>query len=467
MSIIPLGTDDLQSKDENASRIRLENMYLIDSPLSPDGISRVSRPTLTQVAEIAGSKAYGSFQKDGVFEGYAFVVIDTTLYQISLSDFSYTAIGTIPGTGYVQWAGGSISTGPRLLILRDEVVYSWDGSSLTQVNMPDSVGVGSITYLENYYFLSVIDQDTERGRFYWISPGSTDPDPLDFATAERQPDDLVSVTALGDELWMLGSQSGEVWIASGNSDSPFQAVQARAYNYGCDNPDSVIETTMGGTPAMAWITDNRVVAMASLGNAPSRISNESVEELLKTATNLRGWGFQYNRHSFLAFSADQFTVVYDLNKQTWSRWSSFMTDYFRAHLGFQYRQEVYAVDNTSGKIFHFEEGTDDLGDPVIRLASGLYLSQKNFEPCSRVNVIMNSGWTQDYGPTAVLELQWSDDLGFTWGPWVQIPMGQKGQYKTDVTFSGLGMIRRPGRLFQFRFSDKSRFRLDYATMNEM
>lgn len=467
MSVIPLGTDDIQSKDETAARIRLENMYLIDSPYSPDGISRVSRPTLTNVATSPDGTIYGMFHKDGVFDGLGFFVSGNYLYSFNLSNTVVTQLGLIPGPGYCQFAGGSISTGARLLILRNGIVYSWNGSALTKVLMPSSEPVGSITYLENFYFLSVKDTPTERGRFYWISPGLTNPDPLDFATAERQPDDLESVSALGDELWMLGTDSGEVWIASGNSDSPYQAVQARAYNYGCLSPDTVAESTLGGTPALLWVTDNHIVAMAQANGAPARVSNDSVDEILKTGSNFRAWGFRYNRHSFYILTCDQATLVYDLNKQTWSRWSSFLQDYFRAHVGMQFGQDVYAGDYLSGKIYRFDEGVDDDGDSVIRSVAGLYVSAKNFEPCTRVNVIMNSGWTVNYGPTSILELQWSDDLGYTYGPWMQLDMGNTGEYKTDVTFSGLGMIRRPGRLFKFRFSDKARFRLDYATMNEM
>ena len=333
--------------------------------------------------------------------------------------------------------------------------------------MPDGVLVGSIDYLENFFFLSVIGTEAERGRFYWISPGNTDPDPLDFATAEREPDDIVALSVLGDELWMLGSQSGEVWIASGNSDSPFQPVQARAYNYGCIVRETASISTLGGSPCLIWVTDSHTVAMAQANNAPQKISNESVDEVLRSATNLRAWSFRYNRHSFYILTCDQATFVYDLTKQNWARWSSFQQDYFRGHLGFQQGPDVYAGDYLSGKIYKFDEGTDDDGDAVTRTASGLAIFQGNFQPCTRVNVIMNSGWTQSYGPTAFLELRWSDDLGFTWGPWTQLPIGETGQYKTDVTFSSLGMMRRPGRLFQFRFSDKSRFRLDYATMNEM
>lgn len=467
MTVIPLGTDDIQSHDETASRIRLENMYLIDSPFSPDGISRVSRPTLTNVLNLGIFPIYGMYREDGVFGGEGFVVSGTTLYQINLAASSATMLGSIPGAGYCQFSGGATSAGSRLLILRDGAVWNWDGSTITQIAMPDAVPVGSICYLEDFFFLSVLNIQAEFGRFYWISPGITDPDPLDFATAERRPDDLSAVVTVGDELWMLGTESGEVWIASGNSDAPFQAVQARAYNYGCLSRETVAESTLGGSPCILWVTNNLTVAMGQANSAPIKVSNDSVDEILKTATNFRAYGFRYNRHSFYILTCDAATFVYDIAKRRWSRWSSYLLNNWRAHLGFQDGELVFAGDSLSGTIYRFDEGTDDDGDAVVRTASGLVIFAGNYMPCTRVNVIMNAGWTESYGPSAVLELCWSDDVGFTYSDYIHMPMGQKGAYQNDVTFSGLGMIRRPGRLFKFRFSDKSRFRLDYATMNEM
>lgn len=465
MTLIPLGTDDIESKDETAARIRLENMYLIDSPYSPDGISRVSRPTLTTKLSLGSDPVYGMFREDGVFEGVWFIVSGTSLYSYDPISNITSTVGSIPGTGWCEFAGGSLSTGSRLLVLRDGIVYSWNGAALSVVNMPDGQAVGSIAYLDSYYFLSVTNDPTQIGRFYWISPGDTDPDPLDFATAERLPDELVSISVLGDELWLLGGQSTEVWQASGNADAPFQRISGRAYNYGCVSNNTTVPSTSEGFPCLIWVTDGRVVVMAQ--GSPKRISNDSVDELLRTSTNYRAWGFQYNRHSFYILTCDEVTLVYDLSKQTWAQWGSYLRTNFRAHFGLQDGQDVYAGDSETGTVWKLVEGVSDDDDPVIRTVSGLVIFQGNFLACSRVNVIMNSGWTQEYGDEAVLELCWSDDLGGTYSPYVQIPVGKKGEYKTDVTFSGLGMIRRPGRLFKFRFSDKSRFRLDYATMNEM
>lgn len=454
--IIPLGVDDIQSHDENAARIRLENMYLIDSPLSPDGISRVSRPTLNTVANVGLGPVSGMFREDGSIGGMGFVVSDSTLYK-TIDDATFFALGSVGGAGYCDFSGSE----DRVLILRDGVVYSTDGVTITTVAMPDNVLVSSVAYIDGFFLLGV--KDTEK--FYWISPGLTDPDPLDFASAERLPDNIVSITIISDEIWFLGQSSVEVWVASGNSDAPFQRVSGRAYSYGCLTNDSVVTSSYKGYPCGIWVTPSGIVIMAQ--GQPQRISNQSVEEILRSATNTRAWSFEYNRDQFYILTCDQATFAFDFQKGTWSRWSSYLLDNWKAHLGYQRGSTIISGSYLGNNVYSLSEGVSDDDDPIIRTVSGLVIFQGNYMNCSRVNVLMNVGWTDSYGPPATLELRWSDDLGQTYGNYVAIPIGEKGNYRTDACFSGLGMIRRPGRLFQFRFSDKTRFRIDYATMNEM
>lgn len=455
--IIPLGVDDVESRTERTGRIRLENMYLVDSPFSPDGIGRVSRPTQALELEVGVGPINGMFRKEGTLNGVQFIVSGDVLWSYDPATLILFEVGPVPGSGLCEFAGGS----NRVLILRSGTVYSTDGFSVTTVVMPDSLPVGSIAYMDNFFFLTV------RGSqlFYWIAPGLTNPDPLDFASAERMPDNIVSVTIIGDEIWFIGTESIEVWVASGDDLAPFNRVPGRAYMYGCSNSETVVNTSFQGYPCSIWVTDRKIVAMGQ--GSPKRISNDSVDEILRRSGNFRAWVFEFNRSTFYVLTCDEATFAYNLEKDTWSRWSSYNHVYWRAHLGLQNDETVYAGDYLSNKIWRLEEGVTDDGDPVIRSVSGLLITSDTYLNCFRVNVMMNAGWTNDYGPSAVLELRWSDDLGLTWSDYMASNIGELGQYGTVVSFSGLGMIRRPGRIFQFRFSEPSRFRLDYATVNEM
>ncbi len=59
MTIIPLGLGDFGSYTQNVSRFKTRNMYLADNPISQDGISRITRPTLDKFLEISAEPIRG------------------------------------------------------------------------------------------------------------------------------------------------------------------------------------------------------------------------------------------------------------------------------------------------------------------------------------------------------------------------------------------------------------------------
>jgi hypothetical protein len=74
--------------------------------------------------------------------------------------------------------------------------------------------------------------DDKKGRFYWIEPGEVSVDPLNFATAERAPDELFCCITLGDRTWFFGAATLETWYATGDGDAPFMRVQGLAFDHG-------------------------------------------------------------------------------------------------------------------------------------------------------------------------------------------------------------------------------------------
>lgn len=142
--------------------------------------------------------------------------------------------------------------------------------TLHGTEMPDGVGAKSLASLAGHVLVSV----SQSGRFYWIKPGETVIDPLDFATAENQPDDILDLLAVGDTVWMLGSGSTEVWYATGDDQAPFAPTQGRTYAKG------IIDGT-------AVVIDNQVILVGSdgivysIGNGLERISHHGIEERIR------------------------------------------------------------------------------------------------------------------------------------------------------------------------------------------
>lgn len=465
MVTIPLGVGDWESPSENISRLRLHNMYLTDNPQSPDGISRVSRPTLTELTTIGDGPIYGIWRQDATFDGDWFIVSGEEFYRYDPVTEEAELLGELAGTDYCQFAG----IAEKVVVVRGGVAYAYNGTTLTVIELPDDVPpyegvpapVGSVACIDSIFILTV--QGGQR--FYWIFPTETDPDPLNFASAERIPDSIESVNILMDEVWFLGSEGPEVWQTAQDIDLPFQRINGRVYNEGCISRDTVVQSVNESLPCLIWVTQTGSVAMAQ-GSSVGIISSESVEEKLKVATNLRAYGFRKNRHDFYVLTGDDFTYVYDITRKEWSRWSTYLQDYWYAHLGLMVDSVVYTGSAVDNKIWKLEEGYTDDGLPVVREVSGVVLNNGKAMKCSVVYVRVNSGWAPDYNIEPQLELRWSDDQGSSWSNYISISMGRKGQYKTDTIFRSLGLIERPGRNFEIRFSSPATIRIDCAVMNE-
>lgn len=456
MANIPLGTGDWELRSEDISRVRVRNMYLIENPSAVDGISRITRPSLAPYKDIDLGPVTALWQQSGAIGDKWLIVSDSILYTQD-TDGTVTEIGVVPGTGYCDFA----ATKSRVIFACDGTAYSTDGATLTTVNMPEGLSVESVASINGYFILTVKDGD----KFFWIDPLEIDPDPLDFATAERSPDPLKAVRVIFDEIWFCGIDGPEVWSTTADSEAPFQRINGRVYSEGCETFATNVAVLKNSLPALIWVTPNRSVVLAQ--GQVKRISNPSVEELLAGTSNLRAWPFRTKKSDFYVLTTADFTLVFNIQRDEWYRWDSYDYAFWRAHLGTQIGVDVYAADAILGKIWKLEtDGFDNVDTPIVKELTGVVLNPGNPQPCFSVNIRVNSGWVGDYRQPEPLELFVSDDLGVTWSTPSQEATGAAGKYKTDVQYRSLGSISRPGRAFRFRHTDLSRLRIDGATLNE-
>lgn len=177
--------------------------------------------------------------------------------------------------------GNSITT----TVVLGEPDVEWEEATLTgggtpgmwPVEVPDNLGVVSVAFIAGYVILVVTQGQGLNGRFYWINPGENTINALNFATAERSPDPIISVRAVGDQFWLLGTNSTEVWYPTGNADAPFLRTQGKVFDRGIwEGTDVQIEDVM-------VVIDPDGVVYSIAGGGPQRISNNSVEERIRNA----------------------------------------------------------------------------------------------------------------------------------------------------------------------------------------
>lgn len=148
--------------------------------------------------------------------------------------------------------------------------------SMTTVRTPLDVGIISVGYSASYVVCIPAQGQGINGRFYWIEPGETTIDELDFATAESAPDPVFSVNVFGDQFWLPGSSTTEVWYFTGNIDAPVLRLQGVAFNRGTWEGTAV-------TVKESMIIVDSDGGVFQISGGLDRISNPAIEERIREA----------------------------------------------------------------------------------------------------------------------------------------------------------------------------------------
>ena len=226
------------------------------------------------------------------------------VYAFDNLRFAINASGGVPGTDYstntvanglikaiasdssnitVQ-ATGIGATGNGLPLTETGAGLAWNNAtttgggspSLSIVETPDDVAMISVCTSASYVVCVPAQGQNINGQFYYIKPGETTIDPLDFATAESAPDPIYQAIAVGDQFWLPGQSTTEVWYFTTNPEAPVQRLQGVSFNRG----------TWEGTAVQ--INNNLIIVDSNGGvfktvGGIDRISDPSIEERIRYA----------------------------------------------------------------------------------------------------------------------------------------------------------------------------------------
>lgn len=455
--LISLAESHFGSLSQNVSEVKLHNMYLAANPLSANGYSYVTRPVVSVVSDQLPGVVRGVFYQQGFGNDLMLAILGNSAYFVG-DDGTHELVGNVPGTSTCRFASTIFHTA----VVSDDKLYLIDNETVIPVETPDGDLVTNVASLDNYFIVTL----QASNKFYWIKPGETTIDALDFASAEANADNIVSIETVSDELWLIGTQTTEVWASSGDADAPFVRISGRIYNMGCSDVESVTVGINQYLPCVMWVSDQREVILAQ--GQPNKISNDFVEEVLRRSTVAYGWFFRRNRNDFYVLSTDVMSLVFDLSTGKWYKWSTQGSEQWLPNKGVQKGDSVFAFTLlASNTLMKLVEGNNDTGtDSLVCEVTGfVHYAGRNSVPCTSVDIVTNSGFGDVYGRPPIVELRWSDDQGANWSTYLQTNTGDRGQTYQQVQFRSLGVIRTPGRRFEIRFSSNESFRLDYAFMN--
>lgn len=163
-----------------------------------------------------------------------------TTYNTTLTANTEVALSSVTATTLLIHAQTPGTGGNALVTTETGAAMSWGAGTLAggggtifaTVVVPDGDGIISVGVIIGFVICVVAQGQNKNGRFYWIQPATTVIDPLDFATAERSPDPLWNVLVVGDQFWLPGPSTTEVWYPTGDGDAPFIRQQGRLFDKG-------------------------------------------------------------------------------------------------------------------------------------------------------------------------------------------------------------------------------------------
>jgi hypothetical protein len=340
------------ARSVNAADNRMINMFpevVPEAGKEPAFLQRA--PGLNFLAGVGEGPVRGLW----AFGNYGYAVSGTKFYKID-SNWNVTYKGVVAGTGQVSM----VDNGTQLFIAAGATGYIYNAGTdvFAQITDVDFAGAVTVGFIDGYF---VYNQPNSQK--FWVTSlyDGTSVDPLDFASAEGSPDNLVSLIVDHREVWLFGQNSTEVWYDAGLPDFPLARIQGAFIEIGCAAPFSVAKLDNG----VFWLSSDargRGMVYRSNGYAGVRISTHSVEWQIQQYTDITdavAYTYQQDGHSFyvLNFPSADITWVYDVATQAWHQRAGWLNNQFTRHRGncqMAFNGQIVIGDYVAGAIYAYD-----------------------------------------------------------------------------------------------------------------
>ena len=464
MPSLPMTVANYGRSRVDLPQTRLVNAYIEKSPGGPSGAIRTARPGLTRSYTVGTGPILAIFQQPGLFAGDVFTISGTTLFR------NQTALGEVAYSQNPQMAGAN----GLLAIVSGGALYVYDGFTLTpQLHFDDGYSpllpFSGVYVLYNIFIYPVVGSD----QFFFSSVGNpTAINAANFSSAQVAPDSIVQIAVLAEELYIFGQTSVEIWNFVGALTAPFALSQGRTYARGCAAQDSVRKLDN----ALFWVGDDFVVYRTT--QVPARISTSYIEDRLRKAGpdigQLTSFTANIEGHVFYVINVPSLNESYAYDCQTleWSVWGTqdgLNTDpgVFLGRCAAGQGEYIYIGSRKDGRVFYLDSNshTDDGVNIQIIVSAATWVEGGTFRN-TNVSLHCVRGVATSTTPDPIVEMRYSDDGGRTFTTWNTGHLGRIGDYNYKATFRSLGMIKQPGRLYEFKVSDSVNVTMEGCSINE-
>lgn len=392
----------------------------------------------------------------------------TKLWRVD-SSYVATLAGTVSsnvGVGPVSIADNGVQ---MFLALGDAAgtsyIYNATTTAFAQITDPDFPGASSVGFIDGYFVFA--EPNSQK---LWVTAllDGTSVDPLDFASAEGAPDDIVSVLVDHREIWVFGAKSTEVWYNAGGPDFPLERIAGAFNELGCIARYSPVKLSN----IVFWLGTNdqgQGIVYQTNGYRGVRVSTHAIEREIQSysvITDAIGSSYQQDGHLFyvLTFPTAGKTWVYDLTTQLWHERAAWVAGQYtrhRANCMVNFNGKILVGDYLNGKVYEYDLATySDDGVPQRWLRSwrALGTGQNNLKRTVQHSLQLDCesgvGLVTGQGSDPQVMLRWSDDAGHNWSSEHWRSMGAIGATGTRVIWRRLGStVRLRDRVYEVSGTD--------------
>lgn len=450
---------------------RTINFYL-ERSVSPGAKSPLvmyPMPGLRQFASVG----QGPVRALGAAKGRALAVIGPQLYEI-FSNQTLTPRGTVANDGLPATISWNVHGAQQVFITAGRVGYIFDlqANTLTQVVTNADVGI----FINGYF--AALDVTTSIFKWSNLEDGTTW-DAGNEIQRQSGSDDWKAMATKNGEVWLIGSQTTDIYVGTGLLNAPFAPVPQGLIQMG--TPATFGPAVLSELNSMAWLAGNEQgqgTVVATIGYGMQKISTPAVDKALQSYGDLSGalaYAYQVLGHNFILVNVPSGpgTWVYDVTTGLWTErlfWNRTQAQW-NAHVGgchcFAFNKHLIG-DRSTGVIYEESPDValeaDGVGMRRTRVATHLSNEGKNvIYDRLRVDMEVGVGLPTGQGSDPQAMLRYSDDGGKTWSNELWTTAGKIGTYQTMVEWRRLGPAR--DKVFEFNVSDPVPWRINQAWLD--
>lgn len=207
------------------------------------------------------------------WEGACYRVMGSKLVEVSAAG-DVTTLGDVGGTGLVTFDYSF----DRLAIASGGSLFYWDGLTLTQVTDPDLGAVIDMCWVDGYFM-------TTDGANLVVTDLSdpTQVNPLKYGSSEADPDPVVALLKLRNEVYALNRNTIEVFDNIGGDFFPFARIDGAQVQKGTVGTHACCVFLEQVAFLGSGRNESPGIYLAANANA-NKISTQEIDDLLLTYT---------------------------------------------------------------------------------------------------------------------------------------------------------------------------------------